>query len=75
MNMLTAAWEKVPETTIQKCFENAGISTDSQEAAIYNEDDFFKELNEELDNLQRALGFASPQRWKCDWVRWWTLDI
>ena len=61
MNMLTAGWEKVSETTIQKCFENGGISTKSQEAAIYNEDDLFKELNEELDNLQRALGFASPQ--------------
>ena len=59
--MLTAGWEKLSERTIQKCFENAGISTKLEEAAIYNEDDPFKERNEELDNLQRALGFASPQ--------------
>ena len=48
MNMLTAAWDKVSEITVQNCFERAGISKESQECAMNDSDDPFTELDEEL---------------------------
>ena len=62
MNMLTAAWDKVSEITVQKCFKRAGISKESQECAMNYSNDPFKELDEELDNLrERAQDHAPPE--------------
>lgn len=62
MNMLTAAWDKVSETTVQNCFKRAGISEQSQEHAMNDTDDPFKELTEELENLrERAENQVSTQ--------------
>ena len=62
MNMLTAAWDKVADTTVQNCFKRAGISKESQECAINDTDDPFKELDEELDNLtERQQHHAPPE--------------
>lgn len=52
MNMFTAAWDLVSEKTIQNCFKRAGISKQSRQCAVNDEDDPFKELNEELDKLR-----------------------
>ena len=62
MNMLTAAWDKVSEITVQNCFKRVGISKESQECAMNDSDDPFKELDEELDNLrERAQNHAPPE--------------
>ena len=46
----------------QNCLKRAGISKQLQECAIYDTDDTFKELNEELENpKERAQDHAPPQ--------------
>ena len=55
--MLVSAWNAVSTETIVNCFRKAEISTANQEAAIANEDDPFKGLQNEID----ALGNLQPE--------------
>ena len=45
INMLTAAWNKVSETTAKIGVKKAGNSKESPESALNDADDPFKELN------------------------------
>ena len=51
MQMLVSAWDALTPETIVNCFRKAGISSESQEAAIAEDDDPFKELQDEIDYL------------------------
>ena len=51
MQMLVSAWDALTPETIVNCLRKAGISSESQEAAIAEDDDPFKELQDEIDDL------------------------
>ena len=51
MQMLVAAWDAVTTKTDVNRFRNSKISSESQEAAIVEDDDPFKALEEEIENL------------------------
>ena len=52
MQMLVSAWDALSTHTIVNCFRKSGISTESQETAITEDDDPFRELQDEIDNLR-----------------------
>ena len=52
MQMLVSAWEAVTVTTVVNCFRKSKISVESQNAAIAEDDNPFKELEEEMDSLR-----------------------
>ena len=52
MQMLVSAWNALTTETIVNCFRKAGISAENQDAAIAEEDDLFKDLQDEIDALQ-----------------------
>ena len=52
MDMLVAAWDKVTPGTIKNCFRGAGISHQSQESTLSDDNDPFKTLAEEINNLR-----------------------
>ena len=49
IQMLVSTWNTVSTKTIVNCFRKAGISTTNQEAAIAEEDDPFKDLQNEIN--------------------------
>ena len=51
MQMLVSAWDALSTQTIVNFFRKSGISTESQEAAIVEDDDPFRELQDEIDDL------------------------
>ena len=61
MDMLVAAWDKVTPGTINNCFRAAGISHQSQESALSDDDDPFKTLVEEINNLKERLPELVPE--------------
>ena len=61
MQMLVSAWNSVPEETIVNCFRKAGISAENQTAAIADDDDPFKELQEEIDTLRTCQPDLIPE--------------
>ena len=50
--MLVSAWNALTTETIVNCFHKAGISAENQDAAIAEEDDPFKELQDEMYALR-----------------------
>ena len=52
MQMLVSAWDALSRQTIVNCFRKSGISTESQEADIAENDDPFRELQDETDDLR-----------------------
>ena len=52
MQMLVSAWDALSTQTIVNCFRKSGISTESQEIAIAEDDDPFRELQDETDDLR-----------------------
>ena len=54
MQMLCSAWDSVDSSTIVNCFAKCGISSESQEAAVSDKDDPFKELQDEIDHLREC---------------------
>ena len=52
MQMLVSAWDALSTQTIVNCFRKSGISTESQETPIAEDDDPFRELEDEVDNLR-----------------------
>ena len=55
--MLDLAWEKVKAITIVNCFKKAGISEEQQHAALIENDDLFKDLQE----LEARLAVCAPE--------------
>ena len=51
MKILVSSWEAVSAKTIAKCFRNAGITPEAQNAAITDADDPFSDLKESLQQL------------------------
>ena len=54
MQMLVSAWNSVSIETIVNCFRKPGISPANQEAAIAEEVDPFKDLQDEIDVLRNV---------------------
>ena len=52
MQMLVSAWEALWTQTMVNCFQKSGISTESQETAIAENRDPFRELQDEIDDLR-----------------------
>ena len=52
MLLLVSSWNDVSKTNIVNCFRKENISESSQSDAVNDEDDAFKELNEDLDELR-----------------------
>ena len=52
MQILVSAWDVLSAQTIVNCFRKSGISTESQETAIAEDDDPFRELQNEIDDLR-----------------------
>ena len=50
--MLVSVWDALSTETIVNCFRKSGISTESQEIAITEDDDPFRELQDEIDKLR-----------------------
>ena len=61
MQMLVSAWNSVSTETILNCFRKAGISPENQEAAITEEDDPFKDLQDEIDVLRNVQPDLVPE--------------
>ena len=61
MQMLVSAWNPVPEETIVNCFRKAVISAENQTAAIADDDDPFKELQEEINTLRTCQPDLTPE--------------
>ena len=51
MQMLVSAWDVLSTQTIVNCFRKSGISSESQETAIAKDDDPFRELQDEINDL------------------------
>ena len=52
VQMLVSASDALCTQAIVSCFRKSGISTESQETAIAEDDDHFRELQDEIDNLR-----------------------
>ena len=51
MQILVGDLGSVTTKTVMNCFRKSNISSESQKAVIAEDDDSFKELDEETDNL------------------------
>ena len=51
MKHLVSSWNAVPRETIVNCFKKSKISQSNQQAAVNNDDDPFKSLQEDLEKL------------------------
>ena len=51
MQLLQSAWSEVWELTIKNCFRKSGISEKSAEQAINEEDDPFKDITADLEDI------------------------
>ena len=52
MQMLVSAWDAVTTKTVVNYFRKSKISVESQNAAVTDDDNPFKELEEEIENLR-----------------------
>ena len=52
MQMSVSDWDALLTQTIVNCFWESGISTESQKTAIAEDDDPFRELRDEIDDLR-----------------------
>ena len=59
--MPVSAWNEVSLTTIFNCFEKAKISEKDQTIVINDKDDLFKEINENLKELQEKEPSLVPE--------------
>ena len=53
MTMLYASWHQVTSECIVNCFAKAGICQETQENALNDHDDPFKDLQDSLDELKK----------------------
>ena len=56
MILLTAAWDRVSSVTLVNCFRKAGISSNHQLQSLADDDDPFKFLMEQVDELKKLEG-------------------
>ena len=61
LQLLVSAWNEVSQTTIVNCFKKTKISEKDQTIAISDEDDPFKEINENLNKLQKKEPSLVPE--------------
>ena len=66
MHMLVSAWDRVSPSTIQNCFRAAGISQQSQECTVADDDDPFDMLVEEINNLRERTPELPPENVMAD---------
>ena len=52
MQMIVSAWDELSTKTIVNCFRKSGIPTEGQETAIAEDEDPFRELQDEIDDLR-----------------------
>ena len=50
--MLVSSWDGLSTQTIANCFRKSGISTESQEIAIAEDDNPFRELQDKIGDLR-----------------------
>ena len=50
--MLVSPWEALSMQTIMNCFRKSGISTESQETVVAEDDNPFRELQDEIEDLR-----------------------
>ena len=58
---LESSWNAVPPHVIINCFSDAGISDSSQQVALNDEDDPFKEWIKKFDKLREAHTNSAPE--------------
>ena len=51
MQILVAAWDAVTTKMVLNCFQKSKVSSENQKVVIAEDDDAFKELEEEIENL------------------------
>ena len=51
MQILVAAWDAVTTKMVLNCFQKSKVSSENQKVVIVEDDDPFKELEEEIENL------------------------
>ena len=61
LQLLAPAWNELSQATIFNCFKKAKISDKDQTIAINNEDDPFKEINEDLQELRENDSSLVPE--------------
>ena len=61
LQLLTSAWNEVSQATIVNCFKKAKISDKDQTIAINDEDDPFKEINKDLQELREKDSSLVPE--------------
>ena len=61
LQLLASAWNKVSQATIVNCFKKAKISDKDQTIAINDEDDPFKEINGDLQELREKDSSLVPE--------------
>ena len=61
LQLLASAWNEVSQATIVNCFKKAKISDKDQAIAINDEDDPFKEINEDLQELREKDSSLVPE--------------
>ena len=61
LQLLVSAWNEASQTTIVNCFKKAKISEKDQTIAIKDEDDPFKEINKNLNELREKEPSLVPE--------------
>lgn len=61
LQLLVSAWNEVSKATIVNCFRKSKISEKDQTNAVNDEDDPFKEMSEELQNLRKKDSSLVPE--------------
>ena len=61
LQLLASAWNEVSQATIVNCFKKAKISGKDQTIAINDEDDPFKEINKDLQELREKDSSLVPE--------------
>ena len=51
MQILVAAWDAVTTKMVLNCFQKSKVLSENQKVVIAEDDDPFKELEEEIENL------------------------
>ena len=61
LQLFASAWNEVSQATIVNCFKKAKISDKEQTIAINNENDPFKQINEDLQELREKDSSLMPE--------------
>ena len=61
LQLFASAWNEVSQATIVNCFKKAKVSDEDQTIAINDDDDPFKEINEDLQELREKDSSLVPE--------------